>query len=69
MRSSEVHAPHTPDVHVSDARATDARAPDDRPSDVLVVGGGVIGLVTAWRAARRGLRTAVVDPGPGGGAA
>ncbi|MFJ8060032.1 glycine oxidase ThiO [Streptomyces sp. NPDC096142] len=38
-------------------------------SDVLVVGGGIIGLVTAWRAAQRGLGTAVVDPGPGGGAA
>ncbi|AJE40305.1 glycine oxidase ThiO [Streptomyces nodosus] len=38
-------------------------------SDVLVVGGGVIGLVTAWRAAQRGLATAVVDPEPGGGAA
>ncbi|RST19466.1 glycine oxidase ThiO [Streptomyces sp. WAC05374] len=40
-----------------------------RTSDVLVVGGGIIGLVTAWRAAQRGLRVAVVDPGPGGGAA
>ena len=39
------------------------------PSDVLVVGGGIIGLVTAWRAARRGLRTALADPAPGGGAA
>ncbi|MFF9182258.1 glycine oxidase ThiO [Streptomyces misionensis] len=38
-------------------------------SDVLVVGGGIIGLVTAWRAAQRGLATAVVDPAPGGGAA
>ena len=38
-------------------------------SDVLVVGGGIIGLVTAWRAAQRGLATAVVDPEPGGGAA
>ncbi|MFD5751470.1 glycine oxidase ThiO [Streptomyces sp. NPDC127033] len=37
--------------------------------DVLVVGGGIIGLVTAWRAALRGLRTAVADPDPGGGAA
>lgn len=37
--------------------------------DVLVVGGGIIGLVTAWRAAQRGLRTAVADPSPGGGAA
>ncbi|ANH91122.1 glycine oxidase ThiO [Streptomyces sp. SAT1] len=40
-----------------------------RTSDVLVVGGGIIGLVTAWRAALRGLSTAVVDPEPGGGAA
>ncbi len=38
-------------------------------SDVLVVGGGIIGLVTAWRAAQRGFSTAVVDPAPGGGAA
>lgn len=37
--------------------------------DVLVVGGGVIGLVTAWRAAQRGLTVAVADPAPGGGAA
>ncbi|MFF9131664.1 MULTISPECIES: glycine oxidase ThiO [unclassified Streptomyces] len=40
-----------------------------RTSDVLVIGGGIIGLVTAWRAAQRGFTTAVVDPGPGGGAA
>lgn len=37
--------------------------------DVLVVGGGIIGLVTAWRAAQRGLRVVVSDPEPGGGAA
>ncbi|MFD5556282.1 glycine oxidase ThiO [Streptomyces sp. NPDC127068] len=40
-----------------------------RSADVLVVGGGIIGLVTAWRAAGRGLSTALVDPAPGGGAA
>ncbi|MFJ8502750.1 glycine oxidase ThiO [Streptomyces avermitilis] len=40
-----------------------------RTSDVLVVGGGIIGLVTTWRAAQRGFATAVVDPDPGGGAA
>ncbi|WP_217143169.1 glycine oxidase ThiO [Streptomyces sp. AC627_RSS907] len=40
-----------------------------RAADVLVVGGGVIGLVTAWRTAQRGPVTAVVDPEPGGGAA
>ncbi|KPI12668.1 glycine oxidase ThiO [Actinobacteria bacterium OK006] len=38
-------------------------------SDVLVIGGGIIGLVTAWRAAQRGFTVAVVDPEPGGGAA
>ncbi|WP_049580596.1 glycine oxidase ThiO [Streptomyces sp. SBT349] len=36
---------------------------------MVVVGGGVIGLVTAWRAAGRSLRTAVVDPATGEGAA
>ncbi|MEU6216162.1 glycine oxidase ThiO [Streptomyces sp. NPDC047022] len=46
-------------MHTSDTRAPDA----------LVIGGGIIGLVTAWRAAQRGLATAVVDPEPGGGAA
>lgn len=38
------------------------------PYDVVVVGGGVIGLTCAWRAAERGLSTAVVDPAPGSGA-
>ncbi|WP_372348729.1 glycine oxidase ThiO [Streptomyces sp. KL116D] len=38
-------------------------------TDAVVVGGGIIGLVTAWRAAQRGLSVAVVDPAPGGGAA
>lgn len=37
-------------------------------SDVLVVGGGVIGLSIAWRAAQRGLSVVVVDPSPGSGA-
>ncbi|KFG75961.1 glycine oxidase ThiO [Streptomyces mutabilis] len=40
-----------------------------RTPDVLVVGGGIIGLVTAWRAAQHGLATALADPEPGGGAA
>jgi glycine oxidase len=37
--------------------------------DVVVVGGGVVGLSIAWRCAQRGLRVAVVDPAPGHGAA
>jgi glycine oxidase len=36
--------------------------------DVAVIGGGVIGLAVAWRAARAGLTVAVVDPDPGSGA-
>jgi len=36
--------------------------------DVVVVGGGLIGLGIAWRAAGRGLRVEVVDPEPGSGA-
>jgi glycine oxidase len=34
--------------------------------DVVVVGGGVIGLAVAWRAAQRGLRTLVLDAGEDG---
>ena len=37
-------------------------------SDVIVVGGGLIGLATAWRTAVRGLSVSVVDPEPGSGA-
>ncbi|WP_434588626.1 glycine oxidase ThiO [Streptomyces sp. A5-4] len=58
-------------MHVSHARSTGTTTGTTGPtgSDVLVIGGGIIGLATAWRAAQRGLRTAVVDPQPGGGAA
>ncbi|MFF2517687.1 glycine oxidase ThiO [Streptomyces sp. NPDC058086] len=51
------------------ARSSDAPSSAARTSDVLVIGGGIIGLVTAWRAAQRGFTVAVVDPEPGGGAA
>jgi len=36
-------------------------------SEVLVAGGGVIGLALAWRAAQRGLQVRVVDDAPGTG--
>lgn len=35
---------------------------------VVVVGGGVIGLSSAWRVAQRGFEVTVVDPSPGRGA-
>ena len=47
---------------------TSARTRPGRP-DLLVVGGGIIGLAVAWRSAQRGLGVTVVDPAPGGGAA
>jgi glycine oxidase len=41
----------------------------DRKADVIVVGGGVIGLTCAWRAAQRGLDVVVLDAStPGSGA-
>jgi glycine oxidase len=42
--------------------------PDPDRLDAVVVGGGVIGLSVAWRAASAGLAVAVVDPQPGHGA-
>jgi glycine oxidase len=42
---------------------------EQRDLDVVVVGGGAIGLSCAWRLAQRGARVAVVERGePGGGA-
>jgi len=38
------------------------------PADVVVVGGGPIGLAIAWRCAQRGLAVTVHDPRPGSGA-
>ncbi|HZC39199.1 MAG TPA: glycine oxidase ThiO, partial [Streptosporangiaceae bacterium] len=37
-------------------------------TSAVVIGGGVIGLSVAWRAAQRGLAVTVIDPAPGNGA-
>lgn len=42
--------------------------PTGRTTDVLVVGGGIVGLACAWAAARAGATVTVLDPDPGDGA-
>jgi glycine oxidase len=42
--------------------------PQQHPADAVVVGGGVIGLAIAWRAAQAGMTVTVVDERPGRGA-
>jgi glycine oxidase len=41
---------------------------DDSSYDVVVIGGGVIGLACGWRLSQRGLKVAVIDPAPGSAA-
>jgi glycine oxidase len=53
---------------VSGANPHRASTEKMRMPDVLVIGGGVIGLGVAWRCAQRGLKVTVVDPAPGSGA-
>jgi len=47
---------------------SDRTVRDPRPADVVVVGGGIVGLAVAWRAASAGLSVTVLDPAPGDGA-
>ncbi|MFY1704381.1 glycine oxidase ThiO [Micromonospora sp. WMMA1923] len=47
---------------------SDNRGPFLAPEEVVVVGGGVIGLAVAWRCAQRGVRVRLHDPAPGSGA-
>ncbi len=37
-------------------------------ADVVVLGGGVVGMACAWRVAQRGAQVVLVDPAPGSGA-
>jgi glycine oxidase len=45
-----------------------AKGADLAMTSAVIIGGGVIGLGVAWRAAQRGLRVTVADPAPGRGA-
>ncbi|WP_139315934.1 glycine oxidase ThiO [Cellulosimicrobium sp. CUA-896] len=52
-------------------RPSAVAAPVGRPAgsrDVVVVGGGIVGLAVAWRATLAGLTVTVLDPRPGDGA-
>jgi glycine oxidase len=49
-------------------QSTSSQSATGLSADVLVIGGGVIGLATAWRAAQRGLQVIVADPAPASGA-
>ncbi|MFI9232120.1 glycine oxidase ThiO [Streptomyces rimosus] len=64
-----MHPSAQPSVRTSEPTSVPTSPDVPASPDVLVIGGGIIGLVTAWRAAQCGLRTAVADPAPGGGAA
>ncbi|KOG86715.1 glycine oxidase, partial [Streptomyces varsoviensis] len=64
-----MHASSSQPPEVSEIGEVSGTGRTVRTVDVLVIGGGIIGLVTAWRSAQLGLRTAVADPAPGGGAA
>ncbi|MCX3062353.1 glycine oxidase ThiO [Streptomyces beihaiensis] len=67
-QTSRAQLSHAPDGASTTSVTSHAPVTSHTP-DVLVVGGGIIGLVTAWRAAQRGLSVAVADADPGGGAA
>src|SRR6187551_1905825 len=64
--------PKSPTVEPDPGHAGEGRLANPmntlRGADVVVLGGGVIGLAVGWRAAQGGLRVHLVDPAPGQGA-
>jgi glycine oxidase len=53
---------------VNDPRKVSNHGATNVTADVLIIGGGVIGLAIGWRASQRGLRVVIADPDPGCGA-
>ena len=66
--SREVGVVGGPVPGLADRRAMTRDALERGAFDVVVIGGGIIGLSTAWHAARSGLRVAIVDAGDFAGA-
>jgi glycine oxidase len=63
-----VPAVNGPAANSSPGDAAAVSAAGASGADVLIVGGGVIGLAVAWRAALRGMAVVLADPEPGKGA-
>jgi glycine oxidase len=60
--------PHEPDPGHAGEGSRTISAKSSPEADVLIVGGGVIGLTIAWRTAQQGMRVVLADPNPGQGA-
>src|SRR5215472_17085042 len=55
-------------LRIMPAKGGDVSLESQLETDVLVIGGGVIGLAIGWRAAQQGLQVVIADPEPGQGA-
>lgn len=62
-----MHLPSRSEQGSPVAREAVQAGPARDMSDVVVIGGGVIGLSIAWRAASQGMKVVVFDPEPGRG--
>ncbi|KAL4976236.1 hypothetical protein BDW66DRAFT_166648 [Aspergillus desertorum] len=54
-------SPNTTDSHVSPAQPSPGVTPDSRPIDIAIIGGGIIGLITALGLVHRGINVTVYE--------